>query len=182
MRTRSMIDVQMLRVRILVDARRAQPWNGIEDARGEAWNPPGAVVPLVEEVERDTELVDPRVPERSRPIDRQHAAVRDERNVFEAYRPVDCRHELLEIAPEERLSPGEADHHRVEEPCGIGEAAQLLRFRRCRRLPVVAEVAAGVASHRHFEVHQHRATPEMQPRVLRGEERDVVWRETRREH
>ena len=120
--------------------------------------------------------------QRARALRREHAAVRDERDVLESHGSGDRGNQLLEIATQQWLASRERDEHRVEEAGCVGEAAQLIGLRRGRGLPVVAEAAARVAAERHLEVHEHRPSPRDEVSVFREEERDVPWLEARGQH
>ena len=119
--------------------------------------PRARVVPAVEVVERDVELMDPRVPERR--------AARSGVSMppwvmsvtyLSRDRPIHRGDDLLEIAAQQRLATGEGDEHRIEEARRVGEALELVRRAVRRRLPVVAEPAVRVAAKRDLEVHEHR--------------------------
>ena len=129
--------------------------NRSHDPGAQPGNAARLVVTLVEIIERDVELVDPRFPQRARPLGRQHATVGDERHVLEADRLVHRRDYILQIAPQCRLAAGECNEHGIEEARGISEGRELAGFGGRIGFPVVAEAAARVAAHRDFEMHQH---------------------------
>src|SRR3982751_1314437 len=106
----------------------------------------------------------------------------DHRDVFQVDRLAHRRDQVLEIATQCGLTAGEGHHHRIEELRCVCEALELmiLRFRRC--LPVVTEPTACVAPHRDFEVHEDWAPACREPRILRKEERNVIWLEAGRKH
>src|SRR5438270_1464399 len=87
-----------------VDSDRAHSGNELENFPRQTRNSPRKVVPLVEVIQRDVELVDACFPQRSRALDRQHSTMREHRGEFHAHRAVDSRNNLFEIAPHRRLT------------------------------------------------------------------------------
>ena len=165
-----------------VDALCAHRLHGRENPRGEPGDAACPVVAAVEIVERDVELIDPRVRQRSRSLGRQHAAVRQQDDVLQAHGARDSGDEGFQVAPQQGLAARERYEHGIEKPGGVRVALQLVVPSRRIRLPVVAEGATRVAAQRHLEVHEHGHAARGEPGVLREEERNVVGFETRAEH
>ena len=136
----------------------------------------------IEIVERDVELVDAGTPEGGGALRREHAAMRDERDVLEAHGRAHGRDDVFEIATQEWFAARERDKHGIEVSCRIRVRRELVRPRIGRRFPVVAEAAPRIAAECDLEVHEQRALPQREPRVLRQKERNMPGFEPRREH
>ena len=133
------------------------------------------VMPRVEIVERDADLGESRFPQRSRALDAKHATMRQQREVGERHGACDFGDDRLKIPTQQRFAAGERDHHGREPARGMSERPEFaLAFLRIG-FPVVAECTAGIAAHRHFEVHEHGASLQPQARVA-NRERDQVIR------
>src|SRR6185312_8888928 len=109
-----------------VDSTLAHRRNVAHDPLDEPWNAAGIVVPLIQEIERDVELVYARVPEGLRALGREHTAMGDERHVLHANGAIHGRYEVFEVASQRRLASRPRDHHGIEEPRGVGEALELV--------------------------------------------------------
>ncbi len=102
-----------------VDSNSTHSRNDVEYFPGKTGDSASKVVPLVEVIQRDVELVDARFPQRSRALGRQHSTVREQRREFHAHGSVDSRDNLFEIGSHRRLAAGIRDHHRIEKPRGV---------------------------------------------------------------
>src|SRR6185437_15630443 len=96
-----------------VDATLAHRGNVAHDPVDEPRNAAGIVVPLIQEIERDVELVYSCIPEGLRALGREHPAMSDERHVLHANRTVHRRYEIFEVASQRRLASRPRDHHGV---------------------------------------------------------------------
>src|SRR5687767_3330063 len=165
-----------------VDAGAPHGGDRGEDLLRQPGNAALRVMAPVDIVQGNVELADAGVPEGAAALGSQHAAVRQQRDVFQPDGVADRCHELLEVPSEERLAAGKRHEHGIEEPRCVRAPLGFLVLRRCRRLPVIAEPAPRVTAHGDFEVHQDGPPPNAKPGVLGQEQGDMPRLETRGKH
>ena len=157
---------------------RRHPRHQLEDLRREARDPASRVVTRIEIVQGDAELRQPRLPQRLGSLERQHAAVGDEREPRDRRGARDLGDDLFQIASQQRLTARERDHHRRVVARRVGERTEFACLLGWIGLPVVTEGAAGVTALRDLEMHQHGAAQQPELRVLVREGEQMPWLES----
>ena len=137
---------------------------------------------LIEEVQRDVELVNSRVPKRLGPLGCEHSAVSDERGILNAHRAVHSGNDVFQVSAKGGLASGVSDHHRIEELRCVNEAGELSCARARLGLPIVAKSASRVAAKSDFKMDEDWFPDCGEIGVLRKENRHMPWLELAGKH